>query len=265
MKETIQTKVDQLVDYVYTKGEVSSALASQALGMTIEQVEEWARPLENSELIRIKYSPLQGMVLVSKPLSDKELNAKLNEFKAKKEELNRDKERLEAAFSKYEEELPDMKFDLDEIEKKYKEKLGGIKSDEDKTGMTRLFSNLKALHGKVETYDEEIKQLEKDKKEVADSLDDFKKDVLTIDKKAEMVAKTKALGTFYDYLAKADKDLLEAKRREDKFIAQVSALKEKVEELLPQVELTHKKMHRSGLSSILKLFKSRFKFRKRKE
>jgi hypothetical protein len=93
------------------------------------------------------------------------------------------------------------------------------------------------------------------KKDLGRSVDEFKKDVLTIDKKASLVAKSKALGTFYDYLAKADKDQIETKKKEEKFIAQVTTLRRRVDELLPQVDLTHKRSPGFNISKLLRLFR----------
>jgi len=258
-KDTIETKVDELVDYVYTKGEVTSTTAADALGLTLEQIEEWAKPLEESEMIRIKYSPLHGMVLVSKPLSEKELTNKLNEFKIRKEELKKEQQRLGSAFVKYAEEIPELDYDMKEIERRYREKIGEAKTMTKKE-FVPLFNDLKLLHEKLESYEKELAELQGDKKDLGRSVDDFKKDVLTIDKKASLVAKSKALGTFYDYLSKADKDQLETKRKEEKFIAQVTSLRRRVDELLPQVELTHKRAVKFRFSSLLRLF--RIKIRK---
>jgi hypothetical protein len=118
-----------------------------------------------------------------------------------------------------------------------------------------LFNDLKLLHEKLESYEKELSGLQGDKKDLGHSVDEFKKDVLTIDKKATMVAKSKALGTFYDYLAKADKDQIETKKKEEKFIAQVTSLRRRVDELLPQVELTHKRSAGFNLSKLLRLFR----------
>jgi len=258
-KDTIETKVDELVDYVYTKGEVTSTTAADALGLTLEQIEEWAKPLEESDMIRIKYSPLHGMVLVSKPLSEKELMNKLNEFKIRKEELKKEQQRLESAFVKYAEEIPELDYDMKEIERRYHEKIGEAKTMTKKE-FVPLFNDMKLLHEKLESYEKELAGLQGDKKDLNRSVDEFKGDVLTIDKKASLVAKSKALGTFYDYLSKADKDQLETKKKEEKFIAQVTALRRRVDELLPQVELTHKRVTRFSLSKLLRLF--RIKIRK---
>ena len=253
-KDTIETKVDELVDYVYTKGEVTSTTAADALGLSLEQIEEWAKPLEESDMIRIKYSPLHGMVLVSKPLSEKELVNKLNEFKIRKEELKKEQQRLEGAFLKYAEQLPELDYDMKEMERRYREKMGEAKTMTKKE-FVPLFNDMKLFHEKLESYEKELSGLQNDKKELGRSVDEFKKDVLTIDKKASLVAKSKALGTFYDYLAKADKDQIETKKKEEKFIAQVTALRRRVDELLPQVELTHKRSAGFNLSKLLRLFR----------
>jgi len=260
-KDTIETKVDELVDYVYTKGEVTSSTAADALGLTLEQIEEWAKPLEESDLIRIKYSPLHGMILVSKPLSEKELTTKLNEFKIRKEELKREQQRLESAFIKYAEELPELDYEMKEIERRYKEKMGEAKTMTKKE-FVPLFNDLKALHEKLEAYERELAEVQKDKRELEKVLDEFKKDVITVDKKAAGVAQSKALGTFYDYLSKADKSQLEAKKREEKFIAQVTSLRRRVDELLPKVELTRKKFGRQRVSRFFELLDRIFKKKK---
>lgn len=252
-KDTIETKVDELVDYVYTKGEVTSTTAADALGLPLDQVEEWAKPLEESDMIRTKYSPLHGMILVSRPLSEKELTNKLNEFKIRKEGLKKEQQRLESAFIKYSEQLPELDYDMKEVERRYKEKMGEAKTMSKKE-FVPLFNDLKQLHEKLESYEKELDALQKDKKDLGRSVDEFKKDVLNIDKKAAFVAKSKALGKFYDYISKADKDQIETKKKEEKFIAQVTALRRRVDELLPQVELTHKRPAKFAVSKLLSAF-----------
>jgi chromosome segregation ATPase len=252
MSDTIETKVDKLVEYIFAKGEVSSSAAADTLDIPIEMVEEWAKPLEESDIIQIKYSPLHGMILVSKPVSKKEFTAKLVDFKNRKEELKREEKRTEKAFVRYGEELPELYRDLKEMEGRYSQKTKEAKTEKSQKEIARLLNDLSILHNKLKDYERQLDGLQSEKNEVSKIIDDFKKDLNALEKKAALSSESKDLGAFYDFLAKAENDLMVLKKKENKFIEEVSLLRRKTDELLPKVQLSHKEMRRKNIFNIFK-------------
>ncbi len=63
----LQTNIDKLLSKVYANNKIKIKDASKELGLTEDKTEEWANILADHELIDIKYSPLSGMILQSKP------------------------------------------------------------------------------------------------------------------------------------------------------------------------------------------------------
>ena len=59
----IETGADTLLDFLEKKSRYSVSQISEDLGIPEEQVEKWARALENSGLLEIDYSAIKGMVL----------------------------------------------------------------------------------------------------------------------------------------------------------------------------------------------------------
>lgn len=59
----IETGADTLLDFLEKKSRYSVSQISEDLGIPEEQVEKWARALENSGLVEIDYSAIKGMVL----------------------------------------------------------------------------------------------------------------------------------------------------------------------------------------------------------
>ena len=59
----IETGADTLLDFLEEKSRYSVSQISEDLGIPEDQVEKWARALENSGLVEIDYSAIKGMVL----------------------------------------------------------------------------------------------------------------------------------------------------------------------------------------------------------
>ena len=240
-KDTIETKVDKLVEYVNMRGEVPIALAAEALQLPVEQVEEWAKPLEENEMIKIKYSPLHGMILVSNTISKKELGTKLWQFKDREKELKKAQEGLEAAFDKYNDALPELEFNINEVKKKYAAKLKEVKTGKSKKPVGHIVDELQSIRQDLEGYEKELNSLQKEKQELNRTIDNFKKDLLTVEKRSGAGKPSKELGTFYEFLSKAEDDLIKVKKKEEKFIGEVVGLKSGVDDLIPKVQPSHKK------------------------
>jgi len=254
-KDIIETKVDKLLDYINMRGEVTSVIASEALDIPLEQIEEWAKPLEDSEMIKIKYSPLQGMILVSNLVSAKELKTKVGEFKNRKEELKKVQEKLEGAFAKYEGILPELDYEIKEISKGYAQKLKEAKSGKAKGDRERVLKELEFMRERLESHEKELSALQGEKNELNRLIDTFKKDLLSVDKRSKAAPKSKEMGGFYEFLSKSEKDMIDAKKNEEKFIHQVIELKKKVESLVPEVQTGRRKAKRAGLLDMFKFWK----------
>jgi len=248
----IETKADKLLEYVYTLGEVHSSSVADALGITIDQVEEWAKPLEESQLLGIKYSPVYGMILYSTPLSEAEMSKKLAEFKERKDALNVEEAGLEKAYLKWKEWLLPLEDRLDDLEDGYEEKLKEIESKKSKEGAGMMLDNLKDIHAKIEVFERELSRLREQKNSLNKTIDKFKKDLLATEKRAQEAGKIKSLGRFFDFLAKSERDALDTKKAEDQFIAQINDLKNRIDAIAPKVQATHKKVHRHGLFGFLR-------------
>jgi len=259
MKEAIETNVDKLIEYISACNETSSSQAAAALGVSIDQIEEWAKPLEESDLIAIKYSPIHGMVMSPKNISSEELNQKTNEFKARKEKLAKEERKLERIFSSYSKKLPKLKLEMKRIEKKYAARVKEAQAEQSPEEMDAILSDLNAVHEALKLYEKELDELQKEKNNLSKSIDEFQKDVLVLEKKAKLASKSKSFKEFYDFLTKAEKDAIEARKEEKKFINDVLLLREKTDALLPQVQGAHQTAHKLKLSNIFKIFRFRRK------
>lgn len=63
----VQTGIDRLLSKVYANKSIKLRDAAKQLGLAEDQAEEWANILADHELVDIRYSPLAGMILQSKP------------------------------------------------------------------------------------------------------------------------------------------------------------------------------------------------------
>ena len=104
----VHTNVDRLVEYVYLKQRVSSGEAGKALGLPVEQVEEWAKTLEDHGIFELNYDLFQGMMLNANPLGGEELVKKLEEIEQRRTVLSKQASELSKAGS----ELADKARDL---------------------------------------------------------------------------------------------------------------------------------------------------------
>jgi len=245
MKNAIETKVDKLIEYIYACSQASTTDAAEALGVPVEQIEEWAKPLEDSEMIQITYSPIHGMMLNAKPLSDRDMKAKFNEFKDRKDELKKQDARLEKAFARYGKLLPGVERRLKELERRY-----DINSKNRKQTAKHL-EELKSLHTELAICEDELSLLQQEKSELNKTIDHFKRDIFDADKRAE--EKTKDIKAFYDFLSKAEKDLLDTKQMENRFIAQMSELRKRLDNMSPHLQAEEVK--RKKLLDIFRIFR----------
>lgn len=57
MTKKIKTAVDDLIKLLKNKNEISIEEASRKLKISVEQIEEWAKVLEEKGFLEIEYSP----------------------------------------------------------------------------------------------------------------------------------------------------------------------------------------------------------------
>lgn len=82
VKEFLETDVDKLYELTREKGILKVKDAAKSLGIDSEQVEEWARILEEHKLVRLRYPPVGDPVLILKRFtSDTEKIKSLKERK----------------------------------------------------------------------------------------------------------------------------------------------------------------------------------------
>ena len=66
VKEVLETDVDKLYNLTRDKGILKVKDAAKSLGIDNEQVEEWARILEEHKLVRLRYPPVGDPVIILK-------------------------------------------------------------------------------------------------------------------------------------------------------------------------------------------------------
>jgi transposase len=66
MEEIIKTKADLLLEKVDELGKISLKEAAKILHVSVEQIDEWAKTLEEHGLVEIEYAPIHGMIIYSK-------------------------------------------------------------------------------------------------------------------------------------------------------------------------------------------------------
>jgi DNA repair exonuclease SbcCD ATPase subunit len=153
----IKTTVDTFVEYVYLKGEVNLPHAANYIGVSQVQAEEWAKVLEAHDIIDIKYSPIHGMLLIAKPISEDEMKDKLRDFESRKSNLDMLALKLEQAITKYEKSVPAVEKEFEIIEEQITEKLREAedaikKLDELEKAKKRFLKGIRDIH----TEEEEI-------------------------------------------------------------------------------------------------------------
>lgn len=251
-REVIETKADELVKYIYAKGEVVSALASEELNIPLDQIEEWAVPLEENNLIRVRYSPIHGMILVSRPISGKELDFKISDFKGRKEELKKQAKSLEKSFNSYSETLSDLAYNLKELEKAHDKEYADARGKKSKESAAKTLKELNVLHIKLQAYERELEELNAQKAEVTGAIDAFKKEALNVEKRAKEAEKSDMFGDFYRFLSEVERQAIKAKKSEDKFIEKTAGLRKRVDRLMPQAHMKYRVLHKKTLLDMLK-------------
>ena len=61
----IITKADKLVECVDMAGEINMQTAARALDMSMDQIYDWVLVMEKKNLLKLRYSLLRGIILVS--------------------------------------------------------------------------------------------------------------------------------------------------------------------------------------------------------
>jgi hypothetical protein len=61
----IITNADKLVECVDMAGEINMQTAARALDMSMDQIYDWVLVMEKKNLLKLRYSLLRGIILVS--------------------------------------------------------------------------------------------------------------------------------------------------------------------------------------------------------
>lgn len=133
----IETGADTLLDFLEEKSRYSVSQISEDLGIPEDQVEKWARALENSGLVEIDYSAIKGMVL--EYASDKsvdELNQGRHELSLETDTVEINVEDIEEAHEAAEEGKSEAGFveKEEEDEKDTEDKAAGGEEKEAESG-----------------------------------------------------------------------------------------------------------------------------------
>lgn len=80
----LETAIDELVDYLRTRGKSGLQEASQEIGYPEEVVEEWAKVLEDHNILKIKYG-LRGTTLILQDHEDHKKDEAKEKIKKEKE------------------------------------------------------------------------------------------------------------------------------------------------------------------------------------
>jgi chromosome segregation ATPase len=251
-KDVIETKADQLVEYIYAKGEVVSAIASEELNIPLDQIEEWAVPLEENHLIRVRYSPIHGMILISRPIGEKELDFKVSSFKGRRNDLKSQSKKLERMLAEQSEIIPELNYNLKELEKAYEKKLKEAKGKKSRDDAAKLLKELNIFHVKLQAYEEELEELGEEKAELNKTIDEFKKEVVNVDMRVKAAEKSNMFGDYYRFLSDVERRAVKTKKTEDKFAEKTNGLRKRVNHLMPQVHMKYKELHKKSVLDSLK-------------
>jgi len=260
VKETsmIETGVDKLVKIVKERKKIPVNEAAKQLGVGPKVVEEWADFLEEEGIISMEYK-FGSAFLVERKFTKDEIKTKAKEVSNEKEVFVRkaestlaliDKEGL--PFQKFKKEFAKLKQDLGndlkfvEAELKQLEKFEQLKNNVDK----QIISHESDFRGKMDGFEEEIKQEEEKYSELLKDLDKEetkidreKLEVLSLRQK-ELDLKNK-LTEFKQNISKIEKEI----DKENSVIESSEGRVKNIKELSEVIrkELTEKKQKGSEL------------------
>lgn len=204
--EVIKTPADMLLEYLKTYGSVKSTTAAKDLGLTVEQVEEWADVLEEHNLVDVNYSPMNGMVIKSKIVGLKKDHIKMRAKEAVKTKES-PKRRLSKLFERLRKrpgvarlKKEQVEASAEEISTKYKEAAGKLETMRGMREALELKKQKEELRRKVE-------ELAKVKEEIARA-------------PPEEVKKVR----FFDFIKKTEKKTKEVKKEADEFTRHIEEL-----------------------------------------
>lgn len=207
-KISIETGVDKLVSLVSAKKKISMKDAAKELGASLSSVEEWAAFLEEEGIITIEYK-FTTPYLISKAFSEKDIESKIKDFHAEKENMVR-KAESEIAYLDHESDV------LDVLKKNFAELKSSFGSEFDKA---------KAEIAKLEQYSKMKTQLAE---EIQKQKTDFDKNIKLMNSelsKDELAYKDILLGMDRKN-AEGTKIITEEKSMEKKFLEIEKELKE---------------------------------------
>lgn len=222
-EETIKTPVDMLLDYLKKVKETRSDQAAKALGLTVEQIEEWADVLEEHDLAEIGYSPLKGMIISvktpAKVEGEEEVKEEVKEkFKAPIKVKRAPGRRFSKLFERLRKRPAVAKLKTKKVEKFH------VHITDRYNKAAAKLNNLKAT--------KEIIELKKKKEELSKQVQELTRQVKEISRASpEEVKKPR----FFDYVRETEKQAKKLKEEADTFADQIESLEKTM--------IEHRKKH----------------------
>jgi len=223
----IKTGVDKLVDLVTKEKKVSIKDAARKLGVSPQNIEEWADFLEEEGLISVEHS-LSGVSLMPKQLTKTELRSKVKEYKTEQEAFQR---KVTVALTDVEREAEDIRVLRTEFKNLHKE----IGDDLD-----QVQEELSSID-KFREYENRILKKKSDfEKEYSQKIDSMNARLNLLQKRMEFIAQTKTKkkkivekksGEIESLLQK-EKQLLESLKNFEKTLEQLVKKAQQSEESL---------------------------------
>ncbi len=166
----IETGVDKLVRLVKESGRISLGDATRNLGVSQTVIQEWVDFLEEEGIISVEYK-LTTPYLVDRKLTKKEVDEKAKEFSTKKDIFVRKAEVNLNFLSRQAEDLKKIKEEFDRLKNDLGMELGTVKSD------LKQFEEYQQMRSELQ------KQLETQKTEAKNKIQDLTNDILREQKK----------------------------------------------------------------------------------
>lgn len=168
----IETGVDKLVNLVKQRGRIAMADAAKELGVSTTVIQEWVDFLEDEGIISVEYK-LTKPYLVERRLTKKEIDVKAKEFTSKKDVFVRKAEVSLNFLEKQADELKKVKKEFDMMKGELGMELDTVRED------------LKELEKYQQLKDELQKQVEEQKSDAKQKIEELTKQVIREQKKYE--------------------------------------------------------------------------------
>ncbi len=218
-KLIIETSVDRLVDLVRRKRSVTLEVAANGMGVSVDQIEDWVRILEDHGYVKLIYPPIGEPRIVIADLPDEFFVEKTAEFERRKALLEQRSQRFETLVSGVSRkvEVDDARFK--QVESELRRKLEDAE---------RKLANLQKLEGLKSKIKRETGELDSAAKNAIEEFDRVQLLVKELDKKVnDSLSRMDKFGRDMDMINQ-ERSMIEGEIRSlDKEIKMVQRLGEK--------------------------------------